>query len=223
MESRAVSSAEKLPAGLIRASNLATSSEGEGFRDSAVAETPPEEALGAAAYGELSAARVVELRGNARLTLSVLWVAGAQDAGEAVVWIAGKEEEFFAPDLAENGVELSALPVIRVRRREECVEAIDTVMRSGFFSLVVVDWNGGWQLEGALQNRFFRLGRRHGVSLLFLGDEGSPLPLVPLRVEANRSRRSPGNYVIEIEVVRDKLGVRLPRQEVAAHGPAGLR
>lgn len=175
--------------------------------------------------GSEAGAGVIELIGNARLTAAVRWTAAAQRRGEAVVWINGREEGFYPPDLKSNGVDLGSLPVVSVNRRENCVEAIDTLMRSGFFSLVVVDWSDSWSLEGALQTRFFRLGRNHGVTLLFLAEERATegIALVPLRIRATRRREAPGAYLIDMELIRDKRGVRMSRQEEAACGPPGLR
>lgn len=167
----------------------------------------------------------VEIVGNAKLTAAVREVLAVQLAGGSAVWVSGREDIFFPPDLASNGVDLSLLPVVMVHRREECVEAVDTLMRSRFFQLIVVDWREGWPLEGALQARFVRLGRRHGVTLLFLceADAGKGVSLMPVRLEARRERRGPGSYAVHLEVVRDKLGVRIPRREERARGPDGLR
>lgn len=98
-------------------------------------------------------------------------------------------------------------------------------MRSGFFSLIVVDWERKWPLEGALQTRFLRLGRHHGVTLLFLGEEDASqgIALVPLRIRAGRRREAPGVYRLELEIIRDKRGFGMTRQEEPAHGPPGMR
>ncbi|MFP4329281.1 MAG: hypothetical protein ACLFP6_01050 [Spirochaetaceae bacterium] len=173
----------------------------------------------------ISGSPTVEIVGNGRLTAAAMQVAAFQAAGGAAVWVSGREDTFFPPDLAANGVDLTALPVVMVRERRECVEAVDTLMRSRFFSLIVADWREEWLLEGAIQARFVRLGRRHGVTLLFLTEaqKNSSVALLPLRLLASRQRRGIGSYVLTLEVVRDKLGVRIPRHEEPARGPDGLR
>ncbi|MFP4406906.1 MAG: hypothetical protein ACLFPW_00155 [Spirochaetaceae bacterium] len=210
---------EALPPGVRRASELPR------YRTAAeigvtAAEKPLREVV-----REGAGARVIELLGTAALTAAVRWTAEAQGRGEQVAWVNAREECFFPPDLAANGVDLETLPVISVREREEAVEAIDTLMRSGFFSLVVVDWKVQWPLEGALQTRFLRLGEHHGVTLLFLSEEHASrgIALVPVRIRADRRREAPGVYRLTLEIVRDKRGFGMTRQEEAAHGPPGLR
>ncbi len=210
---------ESMPPGVRRASELPRYRE-EKEIDTAAAESPPREVM-----NEGAGSSVIELLGNAALTAAVRWTAEAQGRGEQVAWVNAREESFFPPDLAANGVDLETLPVISLQERDEAVEAIDTLMRSGFFSLIVVDWNMQWSLEGALQTRFLRLGRHHGVTLLFLGEENAThgIALVPLRIRAERRREAPGLYRLELEVIRDKRGSGMTRQEEAAHGPPGLR
>lgn len=212
-----------MPKGVRRASQLPRYREGSAPGDEA-AESSSE---GIHLFEERAGSDggVIEIVGNARLTVAVGWTAAAQRRGEAVVWVSAREDGVFPPDLERNGVDLDSLPVVLVREREECVEAIDTLMRSGFFSLLLVDWNDEWSLEGALQTRFLRLGRHYGVTLLFLGEEsgGNGIALVPLRIRATRRREAPGAYLIDTELIRDKRGVRMPRQEEAAYGPPGLR
>ena len=212
-----------MPKGVCRASQLPRYRESSASGVEA-AEGIPREGKLFEAGGEAGAG-VIELVGNARLSAAVRWTVAAQGRGEAVVWVSGREEGFYPPDLKSNGVDLDSLPVILVYRREDCIEAIDTLMRSGFFSLVVVDWSDSWSLEGALQTRFFRLGRNHGVTLLFLAEERTTegIALVPLRIRATRRREAPGAYLIDLEIIRDKRGVRMSRQEEAACGPPGLR
>jgi hypothetical protein len=209
-----------MPKGVRRASQLPRYRGDSASGDEAAEASSRGEGLFAEAGGG-----VIELVGTARLTAAVRWTAGAQGRGEAVVWVSAREDGVYPPDLERNGVDLDSLPVVSVREREECIEAIDTLMRSGFFSLLVVDWNDEWSLEGALQTRFLRLGRHHGVTLLFIGKEngGNGIALVPLRIRATRRREAPGAYLIDMELIRDKRGVRMTRQEEAAHGPPGLR
>lgn len=168
---------------------------------------------------------VIEVVGNARLSAAVRWTAETQGDGGAVAWISARADGVYPPDLAANGVDLDSLPIVRAKERAETVEAIDLLLRSGFFPLLVVDWNSDWPLEGALQSRFFRLARRYGVTLLFLGEEGESrgVALVPLRIRASRHRRSPGVYALLLEVLRDKRRAGFSGQEVTVYGPPGLR
>src|SRR5512143_2066759 len=63
------------------------------------------------------AGRIVELSGTgaaASLTFAVALVLDAQRRGGVAAWVTARESSFFPPDAAGNGVDLAALPVVRV-------------------------------------------------------------------------------------------------------------
>lgn len=72
------------------------------------------------------AGRLVELSdtgGGAPLTMAVALVLDAQRRRETVAWITTRESVFFPPDVAESGVDLDALAVIRLPPPEAWEEA----------------------------------------------------------------------------------------------------
>jgi recombination protein RecA len=94
--------------------------------------------------GELTG-RLVELSAggaSATLTVATGLVLEAQRAGEPVAWIApGDDGTFYPPDLAESGVDLGALVVIRAPscQPRAMLTAADRLLRSGAFGLVLLD------------------------------------------------------------------------------------
>src|SRR6185436_10367917 len=88
------------------------------------------------------AGRLVELSGagaSAALTFAVALVLDAQRRGETTAWVTSRESSFFPPDVAVNGVDLDALPVVRVPASEHVTRAGERLVRCGAFDLVVLD------------------------------------------------------------------------------------
>jgi recombination protein RecA len=86
--------------------------------------------------------RLVELSGlanAARLTAAFGLVVEAQRRTEPAAWITLRASFFFPPDAAAGGVDLRALPVVRVADARAAGRAADHLVRSGSFGLVVLD------------------------------------------------------------------------------------
>lgn len=67
-------------------------------------------------------------------------IAEAQERNEPVAWVAAADSIFFPPDLAERGVDLSALAVVRPGTGEaDTLTATEWLVRSGSIGLVIVD------------------------------------------------------------------------------------
>lgn len=85
--------------------------------------------------------RLVELSAQgaaATLTAAIELVVEAQVQSEPVAWIASKTGTFYPPDVADSGVDLAALVVIRADG-VAAARAAERLLRSGAFGLVVVD------------------------------------------------------------------------------------
>ena len=148
--------------------------------------------------------RLVELsaRGaSATLTAAVELVVEAQTQAEPVAWIAPTAGTFYPPDVADSGVDLAALVVVRVPsgalgRREPPIGAdanrrlIDSasgcdaiasarvaerLLRSGAFGLVVMDLcspNGGSaELATAIQGRLVTLAQTHDAAIVCITEK----------------------------------------------------
>ena len=86
--------------------------------------------------------RLVEISASgetAALTATCDLVLQAQLKGEPSAWITLLDSSFFPPDAACSGIDLDALPVVRVPDPSAAARAADKLTRSGGFGLIVVD------------------------------------------------------------------------------------
>lgn len=147
------------------------------------------------------AGRLVQLEGagdSASLTFAFTVILEAQQCGEPVAWIVPRDTKtaaaqkdastaasvFYPPDAYETGVDLLALPVVRVPGVAAVFAAADVLLRSGGFGLIVADLADAWacgrlwptpwaqsQNAGITSTSLARLAglaRRHHTGLLFL-------------------------------------------------------
>lgn len=92
------------------------------------------------------AGRLVELSASAdaaHLTAALGLVLEAQLGGDRAAWVALDGSSFFPPDLVDTGIDLDALPVVRVPDARLAGRAADHLLRSNAFGLVVLDLAGG--------------------------------------------------------------------------------
>ncbi|MCA1481730.1 hypothetical protein, partial [Bradyrhizobium sp. NBAIM08] len=87
---------------------------------------------------EECAGRLVEISGNAALTVAVGLLRKAQEGGEPAAWVTRPDTCFFPPDVCESGVDLNGLAVVRVDARR-APRAAERLLRSGAFAIVVLD------------------------------------------------------------------------------------
>src|SRR5512140_855201 len=94
--------------------------------------------------------RLVELSAlgaTATLTTSIELVLEAQRAAEPVAGVMLGNGTFYPPDVADSGVDLAALVVVRVADTTTAARAAERLLRSGAFGLVVLDFGGGGVVE----------------------------------------------------------------------------
>ncbi len=193
---------------------------------------------------------VIELTGGfdgAGTSLAVAAVASAQRHGGITAWLQPRHGPLFPPDCAEAGVDLDALVVIHVppanpsanpsasppasakRSAHDLPKAAELLLRSGAFDLLVLDLRqattprGAW-LRGSWLGRLQALAREHRSRVLLLTDAHTPMPFgtgLSQRLCARR-RRAGDAFVIEQELVRDKLHCPPPASP-PRRGPTGLR
>lgn len=200
---------------------------------SAVANVPTPDAR--AKRERIPPGRLVELSGEgscARTTTAVAAVLDAQREGETVAWIQPRAGHLFPPDLADSGVDLEALVVVRVPPRVGAFglcRAAELLLRSGAFGLVLLDMCEGTppSHDTAWQGRLLGLARQHQSRLIVLTHKsihtGSLGPLVSLRLESVRSRIGTGTFSIEHRALKNKSGAPLSTTEDVRRGPWGLR
>jgi recombination protein RecA len=180
--------------------------------------------------------RLVELsaRGaTATLTAAVELVVEAQTQAEPVAWIAPAAGTFYPPDVAESGVDLAALVVVRVRDAIAAARVAERLLRSGAFGLIVIDLctpSGSFsspaiELATANQGRLVTLAQTHDAAIVCITDKTSETAslgsLVSLRVEALRLRDRE-DVTVTVRALKDKR--RGPGWEKSAKKrlPAGL-
>ncbi|MGD2062928.1 MAG: recombinase A [Nitrospirota bacterium] len=171
----------------------------------------PDGESGSSWRGMSLAGRLVELSGGgatAGLTLAIGQVAEAQGRGENVAWITASPHSFFPPDAAACGVDLAALPVVRVTDPCAAARAALHLVRCGAFALVVVDLGEGGVFPTAAQARLARLVERSGATLLFLTRKGSSAPslgpLISLRLHARRGAADGDLYPCRLTACKDR-------------------
>lgn len=149
-------------------------------------------------------------RASACLSPVFTLVLEAQRCGENVVWVSGSSSIFFPPDVAELGVDLDALAVVRVPRSDDLAVAADWTARSGAFALIVLDLisAGCNRLPISAQSRLLSLAQKHAVAILCLTEtpstRSSLSSLVSLRVEPSLHRRACDTFDCSLRVLKDK-------------------
>jgi recombination protein RecA len=176
------------------------------------------------------AGRLTELSswGNSTaLTLAVELVLQSQQEGEPVAWVTAPQATFYPPDVARCGVDLDALPVVRVPDGPAAARAADKLIRSGAFGLIIVDLGSHRPIPIPLQSRLLGLVGKHQTALLFLTEKQSEAPsigsLVSLRAQATRRQTAENRFACDVKILKDKRrGPGWSHVEMR-HGPAGLR
>ena len=188
------------------------------------------------------AGRLVELSAgdqSAHLTAAFGLVLDAQLSGESAAWVTLEHSSFFPPDVADGGIDLDALPVVRVPDVRMAGRAADHLVQSGGFGLVVIDISGirgerktertrsTDKISAPLLTRLMGQARQRNVAVLFLTKKSSESPalhsLISLRVEARWERRAESQYELSVRPLKDKRSSQPWTHVEMCRGPAGLR
>lgn len=176
--------------------------------------------------------RFVELsaRGaTATLTAAIGLVVEAQRDNEPVAWIMhGASGTFYPPDVADSGVDLAALVVVRVPEVAMAPRAAERLLRSGAFGLVVLDLAGVQiDIPIAHQGRLVTLAQAHDTAVVCITekteDTSSIGSLISLRAEALRSGivGSREGFDLTVRVLKDKRRGPGFTRAIKVRGPAG--
>jgi len=176
------------------------------------------------------AGRLTELSGvgaTAPLTMAGTLVLEAQHSGLPVAWISATAHSFYPPDMAENGVDLEALPVVWAPDAPSSARAADWLIRSSCFGLIVMDLGPDHNLPAGLQSRLVQVARLHDTALVCLTTKEKSLPslgsIVSLRGQVMRERIGPCEYACRIQILKDKRKGPGWKHTEVCRGPAGLR
>ena len=160
------------------------------------------------------------------LTLAFGLVREAQRRGEPVAWISRTESTFFPPDAAAGGVDLAALPVIRLAGLRQRLQAAEQLARAGAFGLLVLDLGACLDLPLAAQTRLADQALAHGTLILCLTAKTEHQPslgsLVAVRGHARRVRRGKDGFACRVQALKDKRRGPGWTDEEWCRGPDGL-
>jgi recombination protein RecA len=175
--------------------------------------------------------RLVELsaRGaTATLTTAIELVLEAQRAAEPAAWVTLGNTTFYPPDVADCGVDLAALVVVRVVDTTAAARAAERLLRSGAFGLVVLDFGGGGTVELPLahQGRLVTLAQTHHTAIVCItekpADAASLGSLVSLRAEALRLAARDHGHDVALRVLKDKRRGPGWSRTIKRRGPPGF-
>jgi len=184
--------------------------------------------------------RLVELSGRgpvATLTTAIDIVLEAQREAEPVVWIVPWTSEarslpsgtFYPPDVADSGVDLSALVVVRAPSAVAAARSAERLLRSGAFGLVVLDFGSAGArdlLPEQFLGRLVTLAQAHDAAIVCLTEKAHDATslgsLVSLRAEALRTRTGTTGFEITVRALKDKRRGPGWSRALKARGPAGL-
>ena len=173
--------------------------------------------------------RFSELSGDpasSSLSLIMRLVLEAQKQNEPAVWITCRSSIFFPPDVADNGVDLSALAVVQANNTIAAARAAEHLLRSAAFGLLVLDFGAEARLPLAVQTRLAGQARRNEAALVCLTEKPEKLAsigsLVSLRAHAHGHRRQGRHFRCQARIIKDKRqGPGWSHVEVY-RGPDGL-
>ena len=175
-----------------------------------------------------AAGRFVEIssaEASAALTIAFGLVREAQERREPVGWVTSMRTFFYPPDAARNGIDLTALVVVRLLDPAKIQRAGEKLLRSGGFGLIVLDL-GVTDILTPFQTRLAGLAHRHHTALICLTEKvyqtfslGS---LISLRVHAEKKRVSENYFACALKVLKDKRRGPTWNHEAIYSGPPGL-
>jgi len=166
------------------------------------------------------------------LTFAVELLSAAQERSEPAAWVSARSSLFFPPDLAENGIDLSAVTVVAAGNVQEAAWAADLLARSGAFGLLVVDIGRNAKITDGAMARLVHLARRYHILMLFLTEKRRSAPSLSSLISVHAFVRSTAverpteeapRISVDVTIVKDKRrapGVAIGRKYEA---PAGVR
>jgi recombination protein RecA len=169
-------------------------------------------------------AEISEEAASGAVSFATEIITEAQARNEPVAWVAGTDSIFYPPDLAERGVDLSALAVVRVGGEAESLTATEWVVRSGAVGLVIVDADAQWKVSDASLGRVLKVAERSQCAVVFLTRKRASDPSLGSRICLRgcviRSDREP--LRVDIHTLKDKRSNAGSRQSRLYDGPPGM-
>ena len=160
------------------------------------------------------------------ITAAASLILESQLRGEPAAWVATGDSTFYPPDLADCGVDLNTLPVIRVPNILSASRAADQLLRSGGFGAIVLDIGSHINMRMHIQARLAALAKKHRTTFLCLTSKESAAPslgpLVSLRAQGQLRKTGFNRFTWTLHMVKDRrLGHGWSHSEVR-RGPDGM-
>ncbi len=175
------------------------------------------------------AGRLLELsseKASVAITATASLILDAQLQGEPVAWIATQGSTFYPPDFDAFGIDLGALPVMRMRDAQVGAKATEYLLRSGGFGLVVLDVGDSTSMRTATSARLAALAKKHRTVLVCLTRkkhrESSLGPMVSLRCDVSLKKIGFNQFTWELRVLKDRRHGEHQRYAEVCCGPDGL-
>lgn len=160
------------------------------------------------------------------ITAAASLVLQAQLNGEPAAWITAGESTFFPPDVAEWGIDLDSLPVIRVSHALSASRAAEELLRSGGFGVIILDLENDTDMRIAIQARLAALARKQQTTVLCLTQKEPAVPslgpLVSLRAQGTLRKTGFNRFTWELQILKDKRRGMGWRHAEVCRGPDGL-
>lgn len=173
------------------------------------------------------AGRFIELTrdgASAAWTAALALVRDAQLLGEPVIWVARPGASFFPPDAAAGGIDLASLALVSARDLAARLRAVDCLLRSGAFGLVVLELEAEAEIPLPVQVRLAGLLQKHDAVLLCLTERASRRgSFASLRAVSARTRIGEGRFRCALRMVKDKRRGQEWECAQVLRGPMGLR
>lgn len=151
---------------------------------------------------------IVDTPGTAALTVVAGLILEVQQRGELVAWIGNSRSIFFPPDLAASGIDLEALPVITVNDTTAASCAADILLRSGSFTLLILDLRNSAEFSLTHQTRLVGLAKQHHIAILWIARRNHRISaggsFASLRIETDKKRSGHDCFGYEVCALKDK-------------------
>ncbi len=161
------------------------------------------------------------------LSFLSLLIREAQELGEPVSWVEASDSVFYPPDFAANGIDLAALPVVWIPDVKSGVRAVEHLLRSGSFGLLVVDLPPHTIIEQGRLGKLARMADLNETAVILINQQEDGVSftlgsIVSLRFAGSRTHQDSSTYTCIISAVKDKQDVPGWSRVEVFHAPDGM-
>ena len=147
----------------------------------------------------------------------------AQAREEPVAWIAGCRSIFYPPDFAASGVDLDGVAVVWAKGTVESAFAVDLLLRSGSFGLIIVDLGTDWRISDSALGRLARLAELNTCAVVFLTTKHRDEQSLGSMIAVRGSVSSEPPLSSAIRIIKNKHGVTGAVVRRSFDAPPGMR